>query len=82
MTAPKYTPIATILSKRGQMLSVSAVNGDVPSVALELRKGADPFAKPCAKIVLGIDTLRMVMVAMVNAAGVAVIDDEGDQADG
>jgi hypothetical protein len=72
MSAAQYTDIATILSKRGKMLRVSAVmSDDVPSVSVELRKGTDPFSKPDAKLMIGLDTLSMVLMAMANAGDVA-----------
>lgn len=72
MSGTQYTDIATILSQRGKMLRVSAVmTGDVPSVSVELRKGVDPFSKPDAKLMIGLDTLSMVLMAMASAGDVA-----------
>lgn len=75
---PEYTPVVTILSKRGGMLRVSAVTGGVePAVSLQLWKGTEPFRKPEGKIVIGTDLLTGVMMALAQAGDIATGLDEG-----
>lgn len=72
MSVSSYTPIATMLSKRGRMLRVSAViTGDAPSVSIEMRKSADLSSKPDGKLTIGLDSLQMVLMAMARAGDVA-----------
>ena len=78
---PEYTPVVTILSKRGGMLRVSAVTGGIePAVSLQLWKGTDPFSKPEGKIVIGTDLLSGVLMALVQAGNIATGLDEGTTA--
>lgn len=80
---PEYTPVVTILSKRGGMLRVSAVTGGIePAVSLELRKGTDPFSKPEGKIVIGTDLLSGVMMALAQAGDIATGFDSSEPTDG
>lgn len=82
---PEYTPILTILSKRGGMLRVSAVTGGIePAVSLQLWRGTDPFSKPEGKIVIDTDLLSGVLMALVQAGNIAHgLDEFGiGQADG
>lgn len=77
----QYTPVATIFSSRGKMLRISAVNGGMPSVSVELRKGVDPFAKPCAKIVISLDLLTTVLLSMAEAGDLADQIDKASEAE-